>query len=100
MSPSRAIRRRAVQSLKTPRDERARRTPPGDESVHEARKTLKKDRAIDTRPSPMRAARRERSEARSSGQSHSLAGATARRGDSTDAGNIMAVRGRREQLAR
>lgn len=45
-SISQGLRRLAAKSLETAREELRRRTPPGDESIHEARKTVKKVRAI------------------------------------------------------
>jgi hypothetical protein len=45
-SVAHGMRRLAAKSLKTARAELARRTPPGDETVHEARKNLKKVCAI------------------------------------------------------
>jgi CHAD domain-containing protein len=45
-SVSHGLRRLAAKSLKTARDQLRRRTPPGDDAIHEARKTVKKVRAI------------------------------------------------------
>ncbi len=45
-SVSRGVQRLAVKSLKTARRELGRQTPPGDEAIHEARKSVKKVRAI------------------------------------------------------
>jgi hypothetical protein len=45
-SVSHGLRRLAVKSLKTARCGLARKTAPGDEAIHEARKRVKKVRAI------------------------------------------------------
>src|SRR5262245_55444792 len=45
-SVSHGLRRVAASTLKSARDELRRKTPPGDEAIHEARKSVKKVRAI------------------------------------------------------